>query len=303
MAIDNLRKLAEQHKPHRKLIHKQRRLKLQPVEALFVNSIAIIIVTIILLPLLWTALLSVKSEQEIFTDPMRLLPTVLDTDNYNEMFDTTGLATGIGNSLLVIVISVVVALVCGTFAGYGLSSKRERRFDRQLLLLILLPQIIPGSVLVIPLFQLFASVDLLNTIWAIGFSHAIITLPIVTLIMRDAFRGVPDSLIGAGRADGASATQIFNSIALPQAAPQLLAAAFAAAFISFTDLTFALTFGNRREEMVATVIANSTRGDLVVNFGILSAMVIVMAFIPILIWLLLRPRMFSGLSLGIVHDP
>ena len=135
--------------------------------------------------------------------------------------------------------TTAIAMVFGTLAAYAFA-----RFNipgkRALLLLVLGNQLLPAISIIIPLFRMFKTASLLDSLFALMLAYSTFSIPFVVWIMAGYFQSVPAELEEAARIDGASRFQSFIRIALPLAAPGLAATAIFTLLNSWDEFFFAL---------------------------------------------------------------
>ena len=171
------------------------------------------------LPLLWT----LSSSFEGSTTPgSRLLPSDPTLANWEMLVDPGGRAVNIFiaffNSTVVAVVSTVLALLVCSMAGYALA-KLPFRGNAAVFGLLLATMLIPGEVVLVPLFQQFRELGLLNTYGALALPHIVSLLGVV--LVRQFIVNLPPDLIDAAKADGANAWQIYRYVVVPLIRPAL----------------------------------------------------------------------------------
>lgn len=175
---------------------------------------------LIIYPFLWMLISSFKPLGELSEFPPRFFSENMSFDNYKTvLFDQNpSFLTYLGNSTLVTVISVVGTLLTSSIAGYAFA-KLDFKYRDQLFILYLATMMIPFQVLMVPQFILFKYLGIFNTRWALILPR--LFSPLSTFLMRQFFVQVPDSVIEAGRIDGANEFKIFWKLILPLAKPAL----------------------------------------------------------------------------------
>ena len=137
----------------------------------------------ILIPFLWALSLSFKGTDEIFTQDLHYLPRSFDLSNYSEIWNSIGFSSFFVNSIVVCSISVIVIVAMAVLSGYALS--RFRFKGRKLFMLALLcTQFIPGSMLLIPLAQIYREIGLIDTHTALVITYVVFELPFQAILMQ-----------------------------------------------------------------------------------------------------------------------
>lgn len=176
-------------------------------------------------PTWWMVTSSVKPASEIFAFPPSLLPTDVSFEAYRRVFELQPFARQYVNSAYIAAVVTAGTMAVSALAGYAFARIRFRG-QNVLFLVVLLGLLIPSEVTIVPLFQLFNEVGLIDTHWPL------ILVPILgapsvlaTFIMRQFFLTLPGELEDAARIDGLGRFGTFCRIALPLARPALGAVA------------------------------------------------------------------------------
>jgi ABC-type glycerol-3-phosphate transport system permease component len=235
---------------------------------------------------------SFKSARDL-NEPSRLTfsPTL---DNWNAVVDDHVLGSAF-TSIVVGVVTVAIALVAGTLGAYAISRFRAggaaTRFG------ILLSQVMPPAVLVVPLFLVAFNLNMRDTVFAVIAAHLTFVLPVVTWFLIGFFDAVPKAFEEQAMIDGYSRFQAFLRVVLPQVLPGIGAAAIFAFVLSWNDLFYALILagGNTTTLPVKVASFNTFRG---VELGAMSAAILV-SVIPVFVaCFFVQRRLVRGLSGG-----
>jgi ABC-type glycerol-3-phosphate transport system permease component len=171
-----------------------------------------------LIPVMWTVLSSLKTNDTIFAVPVQWLPTSLQWNNYVDAFSVAPFSRYFLNSTIVAVSVTATTVFFGAMAGYGFS---KFRFPGRNLAfgLILSTFMIPFPVIMIPLFVLVRNFGWVNTYWGLIIPGALTGFSV--FMMRQFIQALPDELFDAARIDGAREFRIFITIVLPLVRPAL----------------------------------------------------------------------------------
>jgi len=165
------------------------------------------------IPLLWIVLTSLKSPSDVISSQSSFVfrPTL---DAYTEALGNSGLYPALQQSLVIATGTMVLTLLLAIPAGYGLARVDSRLTTFGLGMLIVL-QMLPQTSNVIPLYQIFAQWNLLDTNAGVIIADTALLVPFAVLLMRPFFRAVPVALEEAAKLDGAGTVRTFFSIMLP----------------------------------------------------------------------------------------
>jgi multiple sugar transport system permease protein len=255
------------------------------------------------MPIVLSALQSVKTRAEAAAVPPTYFPHELSLDNYARLWSyQAGLPTYFGNSLATAFLTIAFTLILTIPAGYALA-----RFPipgkEGIFVFLLLALIIPYQALLTPIFLMFASlpIKLTNTLVGLAILHTAIQLPFSLYIMRNSFEAVPRELEEAAVTDGANSVQILRSIFIPAVVPAIVTVMLFAFVMSWNEFLGALVLLSRASTFTLPLILASARAETSLggtDWGMLQAGITI-AMIPcIAIYLLLQKYYVSGLTQG-----
>lgn len=206
-------------------------------------GLVIAILVAYLSPVIWLVMSSFKDRVDIFTTSPTLVfsPTF---DNYAAAFQDKGFLGYLQNSVIVAVLSTLVALLVGIPAAYRLS-RHSSRFQGAFLLALLSARLLPAMVLSVPLFVLANQAGLSGTYLAVVAAHLTFAIPFTVWMMRGFFLAVPASLDEAARLDGCSELSAFFRVVLPLTKGGIAATAIFLLINSWNEFLFALILTSR----------------------------------------------------------
>ncbi|HMR33641.1 MAG TPA: carbohydrate ABC transporter permease [Geminicoccaceae bacterium] len=260
------------------------------------RTLIVAALAVFLAPVLWLLTTAYKPARDIFGFPPGLAfsPTL---DNFRAIAGLFDLPQLLGTSLLVSGGATVVALLMGVPAGYALA-RSSSRWAMGVAYLFLAVRMVPPVATLIPFYVLMRDMGLLGTPAAVILMHGMLSTTLVTWLMFGQFRALPRVLEEAAVTDGCSRLGAFLRIALPLAAPGIVAAALLAFMLSWNDFLFAsfLTSARSRTLSVALLSAYGTRD---VTWGTMGALAHV-AVLPIVVLALVLNRFFTaGMTRGV----
>lgn len=175
---------------------------------------------ILLMPLYWLIVTIVSPTSRILTREPSLFPSLdeLDLSAFVRIFTDRPVLSWLGNSLMVSLVAIVVTLCAALPAGFAIS--RARGAFRDIVgYLLLLSLVLPATLIVIPIFQFYGQLNLLDNPLAVGFAIASTTTPFSVWMMKTYFDSLPYSLDEAAAIDGASSLTAFVYVMLPLSGP------------------------------------------------------------------------------------
>jgi multiple sugar transport system permease protein len=211
-----------------------------------IGALVVIGITlVILLPLVWMVSFSLRTSSDLLASPS-LIPRRPTFENYVNMWDVADFSTFFRNSLIVSLVTVVTTLTLATPVGYALS-RFVFRGRQGISATLIFMQILPGYVLIVPMYLLARELGLFNSLRGLVIVYTGLSLSFAILLSRGFFGQLPRELEEAARVDGASNFQAFRHIALPLIRPGLLAMATFVFIGAWEEFVLALTLTTRQE--------------------------------------------------------
>jgi ABC-type glycerol-3-phosphate transport system permease component len=251
------------------------------------------------LPGLGVILTSFKTNAEISRGGLWSLPGELRFTNYEEAWVEGNVRTYTVNSFLVTIPATLFSIALGVLTGY-VFSKLPFRGSEALFIFIVAGMFFPPQIVLIPLFRLFNTVGLYDTLWPMIIVHVAFGLPICTLLMRNFFSTVPTAIREAAIIDGANEGQILLLVMLPLSLPALAVLATLQFTWIWNDFLWPLIFtqsDNMRTIMVGLV---TLRGQYSVAWGVQGAMAVIASVPTLIIFIFFQRYFIRGLTLGAV---
>lgn len=260
-----------------------------PVYALLVGAGILALV-----PFLWMVIASTHRTSDLFVTPLPLLPGGEFWQNLGRLQESIGFGQVMLNSVLVAVIYTAFSVVVSVMCGYGLATYRFR--GRGVLLgAILVTMMIPMQVLLVPLFQMMASLGWID-------SYQALIVPFLAnafgiFLMRQGFLDFPTTLIEAARIDGASELRTFYRIVLPVARPQIAALIIYTFISQWNSFIWPLLMLNTEDKHTIPVALNTMIGLSRVDYsGLMLGSLL--ATLPLFILFLVFQKQFVAGLLG-----
>jgi len=266
-------------------------------------AICVALCVLMVAPIVFSVLASVKPTAEASAVPPIYFPTELSLDSYERLWSYgSGLPRYVGNSLLAAVLTIVMTLALTVPAGYGLA-RFPIRGKEIIFVLLLLALIIPYQALLTPIFLMFSNLGLTNSILGLAIIHTTIQIPFSLYIMRNAFEAVPVELEEAALVDGATSWQVLLRVFLPTIVPAVVTVTLFAFVMSWNEFLGALVMLNTDQSFTLPLILAAARQVTSLgstDWGMLQAGVTV-AIVPcVLVYLLLQRYYESGLLSGAI---
>jgi multiple sugar transport system permease protein len=249
-------------------------------------------------PLAWMVLSSFKPPDELTatTPTLTFTPTL---EHYDALFSGgNNIGPYIRNSLLAAGISTIIAVVLGCLAGYGLARSRFRGKDH-VAFWIISQRMAPIAAVILPLFVIFRFTGLLGSTAGLIVAYLTFNLPFAIWIMNAFFAELSPSLEEAALMDGATRWSAFKDIALPLVLPGIATTAILCLVFSWNDYAFAVTFSGP-DSQTLPIAASQLVTQTSIDWGQLTAIGTIVVAPMILVGLIVRKWLVTGLTLGAV---
>lgn len=259
----------------------------------------ILFMGIIIFPFYWILCTSFKNQSEVMSSVLTYWPKVFTVGNYQKVWSSIGFNTYFFNSLFCSVSTVIIVTIVSVLGGYSLA-RYKFKGKGFILLLLLLTQMVPGIILVIPLFRTFLSLRLNNTLYSLILTYSTTNLPFCLIMMSGFFGGIPKALEEAAQIDGCSLLGAVFKILIPTIAPGIVATGAYAFVNSWNDFVYALNFINVKKLFTIPVGLSMMKGEFTIEYGALSAGCIIALIPVILLFAYIQRYLVAGLSSGAV---
>jgi len=275
-------------------------MRTRPVARLFQYVAVLGYLVFLAFPLLWLISSSLKSPREFAAITPTLLPKDVDFSNYTSALEEQGLVRSLGNSLQISILTTILVLIVALPVSYALA-----RFRSRLRPItngwILVSQVFPVILIVIPLFMILRPLHLTNTIPGVVLVYLVWSLPFALWMLQGYVAAVPRELEEAAAVDGASRIRTIIAIVMPLLRPGLIATAMFTFISAWNEFFFALVLLQDPElKTLPLVLARFVGAEGQVQFGPLAA-ASVLATVPSLVFFaFLQRRLTSGLLSGAV---
>lgn len=260
-----------------------------------------------LLPLYLMLVTSFKPMHEIRAGALFALPGAPSLDAWRQAWsgacngnDCEGLHTGLFNSIAITLPSTVLPIALGALNGYALSFWRARRAE-WLFALLMVGAFVPAQVMIYPLVRMTALLGVFGTLPGIVLVHTIFGMPILTLLFRNYYAGIPRELFNAARIDGGGFLRIFVHVALPMSVPAIAVAAILQATGVWNDYLLGLVFAGRGHAPVTVQLNNLINSDTGARlYNVNMAAAILASLLPLALYFLSGRWFVRGITAGAV---
>jgi ABC-type glycerol-3-phosphate transport system permease component len=269
------------------------------------RGVIVVLVLLVLAPCAYILAASVMPDIEVASGTV--VPSSVTLENWIAIWTTVPLAQGLATSVLVCGVVAVVSALLAVATAYVLV--RFTFLGRVTFLRALVGlQSVPGTLLLLPLFVVYASaptylgITVVGTTWGLMITYLTFALPFATWVMVTYLRGMPVELEEAGLLDGLSRIGVLRRIVLPLSAPGLIVAAIFSFLLGWNDVLFASVLTQPRTRTAAVVLqafGASQEGGALPLYGQVMSSAVVCAVPVVVLYLIFQRYLVGGLTGGL----
>ncbi|MFI9174756.1 carbohydrate ABC transporter permease [Streptomyces lincolnensis] len=247
-----------------------------------------------LIPFYWILLFAVRPPGST-----SLLPWPMTFQHFEKVWTERAFGTYFQNSVLVGVATLLMTTLVALAGGYALA-RFNFKVKRAFMLGLLCSQFVPGALLLVPLFEIFAELQMINSLGSVILAETVFQLPLSIILISNFIKNVPYSLEEAAWVDGCNRFTAFRIVVLPLLRPGLIAVGSFAFVHSWNHFLFALMFLNNQEKQTIPVGLNTLMSADSVDLGALAAGGIIAAVPVVVVFAFIQKWLITGFSAGAV---
>jgi multiple sugar transport system permease protein len=255
----------------------------------------------VVIPVLWMLSTSVKNDQEIFTVPPRWIPEQITFDSFSRIWTDYPFTHYFFNSFLVVSSATLISLAFSCLAGYG-ASRFHFKGKGVFLTFLLVTQMFPSIMLLIPFYKIIQSLGLVNTYIGLIFTYISFTIPFCSWMMMGYFQSIPKELDEAAAIDGCSRFRIFWQIIFPLSLPGVAATAIYSFIVGWNEYMFALVLTQSETMKTVPVGIGQMIGQYKIMWNDMMAASLVATIPLLIIFLFFQKYLISSLTAGSVKS-
>lgn len=239
-----------------------------------------------------------KSFDEVSLQTMWDLPSGLSFENFTAAWDA--LAPNLWNSIKIVIPAATISSLLGSVNGFVLA-KWKFRGANVIFPVLLFGMFIPYQAVLIPLVEFMARIGLSGTTWGLVLVHVIYGIPITTLIFRNYFATVPETLIEAAKIDGAGIWQTYSQVLVPLAIPSFVVVYIWQFTSAWNDFLFAVVLTDN-DSWPVTVALNNLAGSQIIAWNVQMAASFLAALPTLMIYIFLGRYFLRGMMSGALKE-
>ena len=270
-----------------------------PLKKLLTYGILLLVIAVAIFPAIWMVSTAIKIPTEQYRVPPQLIPDHPTFENFRNVLTNSKMFDAFVNSVIITVCVVSITLLISIMAGYGLS-RYKFKGSGVFKIALLFGQMIPGVVIIIPLYFLIAKVKLLDTHFSLIMADLALTIPMGVIMLSSFFETVPRELEEAAKIDGCTGLGALFRVVLPVAKPGLISVAIYTYIHAWEEFLFALNLSTSTRTRTLPIAINMFAGEFSVDWGATMAASAVVALPVLIIFLACNKYFVKGLADGAV---
>ena len=254
----------------------------------------IIVSLVSVFPLYWAFVSAFNNTQQILGG--RMVPSVHLMENLKNLFAQQDVLTAMKNSFATSLLQVVLSLIISSIAGYGFEIYHDKYKDG-LMSVLMLAMMVPFVAVLVPLFQFFSKLKLLNT-W-VGFFLPSLATPFLIMYFRNSARTFPRDTIEAARIDGLNELQIFIKMFVPMMKPTYASAATITFMNAWNSYLWPKVIMQTADATTMPMLVSNLMAGYVIDYGVVMAGVTLCSLPTVIIFFCLQ-KSFTNAVAGAV---
>ena len=282
------------------------------VSGFFLTLAILIMLIFVLAPVVWLFISSISSSKELLQMPPNWFPWPPDFSRYKQLlFGSAGQSTtltdftlkafrySLRNSLIIATCVTIFALLFGSMAGYAFARIKLPLGDK-LIYVLLITQMIPVAVLLIPLYIMIQKIGMLDKLPTVIALLTAIHLPFTIWMLRGFFQTLPGEMEEAAMVDGANRLQVLLKVILPVSLPGLFSAGAYVFMQSWNAFMIPLIFTSSDTTRSVTVAIAMFVGRNYTDYSLMCAAGVLASLPPVILAVFFQKYLLSGLTAGAV---
>jgi len=284
--------------------HRRKRIRGSSVATMVFLTMCAAFVSI---PLYVVIVTSFKTMDQIALGEIFTLPTTWTLEPWLQAWSEVcagmtceGVSHGFWVSLKILFPSLILSIGVSSVTGYALALWKIR-WAGTFLFILFLCAFVPFQIIMIPLVVLIASLGIFGTIWAVAIVHAILAMPLLTLIFRNFYKDVPEEIINAAIMDCGSFWRIFFEIILPMSSNIMIVVLILMITTVWNDYLIGLTFGGVGTQPMTVILANTVITAFgAAKYNVDMAAALLTAIPPLVVYFALGRFFVQGITAGAI---
>jgi ABC-type glycerol-3-phosphate transport system permease component len=263
--------------------------------------VVILSICFFILPMVWIFYCSFRTQESIFTG--EIIPPLagFTLENYITILSVTDFPRYFVNSLEISLLVTLISLVVSILGAYGLS-RYPIKGKKVIILGIFSTQMFPHVLMLIPLFLVIFTLNLMDTVLGIVLTQLILVLPFSMWMLKGYFDTIPVDLDNAAEIDGSNILQRLVYVILPIAQPGVMVVAFYSFVVSWSDYLIVSVISQSQSTATLTLIISRLSSSLLIRWGQVCAVATLTIVPTLLLFTLVQKRLIKGLTAGALKE-
>lgn len=279
-------------------------MKRKPIHSMLIYLAVTLLVIYIVAPFLWLIIMSVSSNPDLTTKPLRWIPKKIDWSNYSNLL-TMGLNTrgeaflyGLRNSFITAFTATAVSLFVSFPAAWTFSRQKGKK--EIILKIAIMMFMLPPIAYALPIYRILAGWGLLNNSFSLAIVYCTIITPFCVWLTKENMESVPYEIEEAALIDGAGLFRRWAMVLIPLMLPAIGTVALLSMILSWDEFFYALLYTSDKSAKTLPVVISNLASGRQSQYGLIAAGGVIAALPPVAIGLLLQRYLIRGLTLGSV---
>ncbi|MDQ8736201.1 carbohydrate ABC transporter permease [Paenibacillus sp. LHD-38] len=256
-------------------------------------------ITFIIFPIYWTLITAFKLESDIVSRPVSYFPRSFTFNNFIVAWNSVGFDKYFLNSVIVSGTVLVGVVILSILVAYPLT-RFKFKGRKAFFIILLCTQFLPMAMMIIPLFMIFKSMYLIDSLASVIIATIAFKLPFISLLMVGFMSKIPVEIEEAAMIDGCNRLQGLFRIILPILLPGVVAASSFAFIYAWKEFLFTFMFVNSPSKLTITVGLSSMLSEYSISYGLLAAGCIIAMIPPILLFAYIQKFLVQGMASGAI---
>ncbi|BBJ44308.1 MULTISPECIES: sugar ABC transporter permease [Streptomyces] len=265
-----------------------------PLASVGLHTTLVIASAVAVFPPLWLVVTSFKPKSEAFSTDVVKNPTL---GNYRHVLGDTEFLTWFGNSLFIVVITTILGVFIAATTGYAVSRFRFPGM-RPLMWLLLITQMFPVAILIVPLYNIMSTLGWLNQPISLIVTYLTVAVPFCAWMMKGFFDTIPVEIDESGRVDGLNPFGTFWRLVVPLAKPGLAVTAFYTFITAWAEVAYASAFMTGEDNLTLAAGLQTFVNQYTSDWGSMTAAAVMIAIPAALVFSWAQRHLVAGLTAG-----
>ena len=269
--------------------------------AISAYTVVIISMIFFILPMVWIIYCSFRTQASIFTG--KVIPPLNEftLENYETILSVTDYPTYFFNSFKIAISVSLLSLICSIVGAYGLSRFRIKG-KNAIIMGIFSTQMFPQVLLIIPMYLIVFSLQMLDSVIGVVLGQLILVLPFSIWMLKGYFDNIPIAIDDSARIDGCNVLQRLYYVILPLGAPGIMVAGFFSFVVSWGDYLIVSIISQSQRTATATLVIQRLSSALLIRWGQVAAAAVLTIVPTIILFSFVQKRLVEGLTAGAVKE-